>query len=237
LNPAPLTVRLKSGPPAIADTGLRVLIDGTALTMSIVIALVVPPPGAGVKTVTEAEPGVAISLAEIVAVTWVLLTKVVGRSEPFQRTLEALLNAVPLTVREKSGSPAVTDNGLALLIVGAGLTTWKFIALDAPPPGVGLKAVTETKPPPARSPVAIAAVNWLLLTKVVGRSEPFQRTLDVSLNPVPFTVKLKPGLPAGTDWGLMVMIFGVGLPTTSVVVSDVCAPPLQNVATKERVTF
>ena len=61
---------------------------------------------------TEAEPSVAISAAAIIAVNWLLLTKVVGRSESFQRTLDVLLNEVPLTVREKSGPPAVADKVL-----------------------------------------------------------------------------------------------------------------------------
>ena len=130
-------------------------------TISIVISPAGPPPGAGLKTVTKAEPGVAISLAEIVAVNWLLLTKVVGRSEPFQRTLEVVLNAVPFTISEKSGSPAVRDNGLTLLIEGAGLMIWNVMALDSPPPGAGLRtrAPKEAWPPAAISLAAIAAVS------------------------------------------------------------------------------
>ncbi len=90
-------VRAEEGTSNFVPTSWR---RSTALTMLIVIALVVPPPGAGLKTVTEAEPSVAISAAAIIAVNWLLLTKVVGRSESFQRTLDVLLNEVPLTVRE-----------------------------------------------------------------------------------------------------------------------------------------
>ena len=42
-----------------------------------------PPSGAGLTTVTEALPMVAISVAGMAAVNWMLLTKVVGRGLPF----------------------------------------------------------------------------------------------------------------------------------------------------------
>jgi hypothetical protein len=58
-----------------------------------------PPPGAGLKTVTTAVPAVAMSLAEICAVTQLPLPLVVGRSLPFQRTTEPVAKSVcPITV-------------------------------------------------------------------------------------------------------------------------------------------
>ena len=47
---------------------------GTALLMVKVRAPDDPPPGEGFSTVLETVPAVATSLAEIVAVNWVLLT-------------------------------------------------------------------------------------------------------------------------------------------------------------------
>ena len=48
---------------------------GTGLVMAKVAALEVPPPGAGLVTVTEAVPALAIFAAGTVTVSWVLLTK------------------------------------------------------------------------------------------------------------------------------------------------------------------
>src|SRR5215831_18938042 len=58
----------------------------------------VPPPGAGVKTVTGTVPTVARSVAAIVACSVPVSSVVVGRFAPFQRTTERALNPLPFTV-------------------------------------------------------------------------------------------------------------------------------------------
>jgi hypothetical protein len=85
-----------------------------------VIAAEVPPPGVGLKTVTEALPAAAISLAEMAAVNWVLLTKVVVRSAPFHRTVELEMNEEPFTVSVKSGAPATALVGEMEVKTGRG---------------------------------------------------------------------------------------------------------------------
>jgi len=62
----------------------------------------------------------ATSLAEMGVVSWVLLTKVVGRSDPFQRTAEVEMKFVPLTVRVKAAPPAVAPVGEIEVIAGTG---------------------------------------------------------------------------------------------------------------------
>ena len=64
-NPEPLTVSVKARPPAVALDGESEVIDGAGLLMVNVAPLDVPPPGAGLNTVTVAVPVVAISLARI----------------------------------------------------------------------------------------------------------------------------------------------------------------------------
>ena len=100
----PVTVRVKAEPPAVADEGLRLVSVGTGLAalMVKVSALEVPPPGVGLKTVTEAVPAVAMSAAVMAAVSWVDEPKVVVRFAPFQRTTEPLMKLVPVTVRVKA---------------------------------------------------------------------------------------------------------------------------------------
>ena len=69
IKPLPVTVRVNAGPPCGALLGARVESTGMGLTAVIVKdrALEVPPPGAGVNTVTWAVPGLARSVAGIVA--------------------------------------------------------------------------------------------------------------------------------------------------------------------------
>jgi hypothetical protein len=124
-----------------------------------ICAFDVPPPGVGLKTVTLAVPAVAISAAVIAAVSCVPLTYVVVRSEPFHLTIEPLTKLVPFTVSVKAPPSAVAEDGLRLVIAGAGLLMVKICAFDVPPPGVGLKTVTLAVPAVAMSAVVIAAVS------------------------------------------------------------------------------
>jgi len=58
----------------------------------------VPPPGAGLKTVTWLVEANEISVAEIAARSCPGLTKVVARSLPFQRTTDPATKFDPFTV-------------------------------------------------------------------------------------------------------------------------------------------
>jgi hypothetical protein len=90
-----------------------------------------PPPGAGLKTVTTAVPAAAMSLAEICAVSpFMLPLLVVGRSLPFQRTTESATKSGPtlgpitvnlLSTALTNRSPAGAQLGERALIVGTGL--------------------------------------------------------------------------------------------------------------------
>src|SRR5688572_22079223 len=119
----PVTVSVKPGPPATAAVGLRLLSVGTGLPMLKVCAFDVPPPGAGLSTVTWAVPTAAMSVAGMAAVSWVADTRVVGRAAPFQRTTEPDMKFVPVRVSVKPGPPAVAAAGLIPLTVGTGFGT------------------------------------------------------------------------------------------------------------------
>ncbi len=95
------------------------------MIVNVAAAADVPPPGAGLTTDTEALPTLAISLAAIAAVTCVALTKVVVRSEPFQRTTELETKLVPFTVNVNPEPPAVALVGEMVASVGAGLVMVK----------------------------------------------------------------------------------------------------------------
>src|SRR5581483_10189845 len=104
--------------------------------------------------------------------------------------------------------------GLTLAIDGVGFSPGSAIvnstAFERPPPGPGLNTATPAEPPAAISATPICAVSWVAFTNVVGRSTPFQRTLEPAMKFEPFTVSVKAAPPAGADAGVMVLIDGTG---------------------------
>src|SRR5713101_6566305 len=130
-------------------------------------ALEVPPPGAGVKTVTCGVPAVTRSVAGMLAVSWVALTNVVVRLPPFHCTTDAGTKPLPVTVRVKAGSPAERVVGEMLVSVGVGLLTLSVAAPEVPPPGAGVETLTLFGPTGAMSAARMVAVSWVVLTKHV----------------------------------------------------------------------
>jgi hypothetical protein len=171
------------------------------------IAFDVPPPGPGVKTVTgiasEAGPALTTSAAEIEALSPVTPTKVVVRGLPFHCTTEhgsKLLFLSSFTVRINPADPPFALVGESDVMVGvarvaggvsvAGETSVNGAEFDVT---VGLiETVMFTIPSDAVSAAVIAAVTCVVLTKVVGRGEPFQFTTAPLANPAPFTVSVMP---------------------------------------------
>src|SRR5258708_4686510 len=69
-KPVPVTVSVNAAPLTSALLGLRPVSVGAGLFTLNVCAAEVPPPGAGVRTVTLAVPAAAMSAAVIAAVSW-----------------------------------------------------------------------------------------------------------------------------------------------------------------------
>ena len=123
-----------------------------------VCAFDVPPPKTGLTTVTDALPAAATSPAKTVAVSCVDETYVVARADPFQYTMEVETNPVPFTVRVKEPEPATADVGESAVVVGVGFRTVNVCAVEVPPPGVGVKIVTENVPDVEKLAAGIVAV-------------------------------------------------------------------------------
>jgi hypothetical protein len=102
-QPVPLTLNRNAGSPATA-------LDGTNEFGGVAIVGAGNAPGAAnvnveelevtveLETVTFAVPWNAVSAAEIVAVSCVILTNAVGRDDPFQLTTSPFTKFVPVTV-------------------------------------------------------------------------------------------------------------------------------------------
>jgi hypothetical protein len=209
-KPLPLTVSVNAGPPAPAVAGLKLVVVGTGLLIVKVRPLEVPPPGAGLNTVTEAVPAIAMSAAVIAAVNWVEDTNVVARFAPCHRTIEPATKLLPLMVSTKSVPPAIVEAGLRLVVAGTGLLIVRVPALEVPPPGADVNTVTDTVPAVAMSAAGIAALNLVEETYVVGRLAPFHCTTESLMKPLPLTVSVKAAPPAVRDVGLMLEITGTG---------------------------
>lgn len=138
-----------------------------------------------------------MSDAVIAAVNCVALWNVVVFTTPPNFTTDPETKPVPFTVRVKAAPPAVVLDGESDVIVKfEGPLIVKVWAFDVPPLGAGFVTVTLAVPAAAISEARIAAVTWVLLTNVVVRLAPLNCTVAPLTKPVPFTVNVKPALPA-----------------------------------------
>ena len=220
----PFTVRVKAGPPAVAPVGESVVVVGAGLFTVNGEFTDVPPPGAGLVTVTLNVPAAAMSAAVIDAVTCVALTNVVALAAPLNFTTEAALKFVPLTARVNATDPAVALVGEIVAIVGDGLLTVKVSGVDAPAVGAGFVTVTLNVPAAAMSAAVIDAVSCVALTNVVVLAVPLNFTIAPLINPEPLTVSVNAAPPAVALVGKSVAIVGTGLFTLNIEFPEVPPP-------------
>ena len=121
-KPVPVRVNVNAAPPTVEEAGAIEVSVGAETGLMVNDRLPdVPPPGAGLVTVTVAVPAVAISAAVMAAVSCVALTNVVVLAAPLNFTTEVDTKPVPFTVRVKAAPPAVALVGEREVAVGAGL--------------------------------------------------------------------------------------------------------------------
>src|SRR5579863_2671609 len=83
--------------------------------------LEVPPPGAGLVTVTASVPDETTLAAGMAAVNCAELTNVVAGADPPKVTVEPATKFVPLIASVKAAPPATLPFGEIAVIVGVGL--------------------------------------------------------------------------------------------------------------------
>ena len=128
-----------------------------------------------------------------------------------KRTTELVLKFVPFTVKVNAAPPAILLVGKMLVTVGIGLFTVSVRDVVVPPVGVGLKTVIAGVPAAATSAAVSCAVSWVALTRVVTRSFPLKRTIELPLKFVPVAVSTKSASPAVLVVGLILVRVGIGL--------------------------
>lgn len=133
---------------------------------------------------------------------------------PFHCTTELATKFAPATVSVKAGPPGTTKEGDREMTLGTGLLMAKEMAFDVPPAGPVLKTLTCAVPAVATSLPGIEACNVVLFAKPVVRSEPFQRTTEPEIKPLPLTVRVKASPPTMLLEGDREVSAGTGLPIT-----------------------
>jgi hypothetical protein len=102
-----------------------------------------------------------------------------------------------------------SGSGEPVVIVRIGTVIVKVRAFEVL--GPGFKTVMLAVPVAAMLAAGMLAVSWELLTKVVVRFEPFHLTIELDTKPVPLTVKLRAGPPAGVEPGMRLFSIGSGI--------------------------
>lgn len=118
----PFTVSVNAPEPATTVVGATVVTVGTGFVPVTVkvTELDVPPPGAGLVTVTAGVPAAVTSEARIAAVSCVAFTNEVTRAVPLKFTVDPLMKFVPFTVSVNAPDPATTLVGDKVVTVGTG---------------------------------------------------------------------------------------------------------------------
>src|SRR4029077_12250076 len=112
-------------------------------TVRVTAGVEIPPPGAGVNTVTPYVPASDRSAASTGVVSDVPLTTVVVGAAPLKCATDVPTKLVPVTVSTNGAAPCATVVTLRLVTVGAGGggTTVHVSPFDVPPPGVPVTTV------------------------------------------------------------------------------------------------
>ena len=126
----PVTLSVSAPVPATTEVGLMLDTVGARFVLIVNVRLPdVPPPGAGLTTLTVAVPTAVMSEAGTAAVRLVAETYVVASDAPFQLTVEVDTKFVPVTVIVNAGPAAKADDGFRLDAVGAGLIVTEVVCV------------------------------------------------------------------------------------------------------------
>jgi len=221
----PFTVRVNCAPRAATLVGVSDAEPGAGLSMlKVRPGEDVPPPGAGFATVTVAVPATAMSDAAMAAVSWVALTSVVVRVDPFHKTVEPLTKPVPLTVSVNPAPATMALGGERLVVDGTGLSIVNPSEFETPP---GIVTLICAVPAAVKSRAGTMAVSSELPAYVVARFAPFHCTIPADVNGPPSTASRKAAPPTTAEEGCRLPRDGTVVPVCT---TDTGCVPMVNVA-------
>jgi len=227
IKPVPVTLNVNELLPIGPDDGEILVIAGTGLLAAPIVKVaagLVPPPGAGLTTVTCTTP-VTFGSEDTVAVKEPFSCRVVVSSKPPKSICDEATKPVPVTVTVNEPLPSGSVEGEMALITGDGLVTAKVAAELVPPPGAGLVTVTDTGPATTGSDDTVADREPSLLSVVVS-GEPLKLICEYVIKPVPVKVNVNGPLPTGSVDGVRLAIVGAGLFDDAIVnVNAALVPP------------
>jgi hypothetical protein len=136
-----------------------------------VSVLLDPPPGAGLRNATSADPGVLTRYPGTVASALDALETVVASAVDRKKTCPLATKPLPVTVNLNVLLPAAADEGDRDVIAGTGFgdpTLTLTVAALNPPPGGGLYTPIWRVPSPARYDAGIVAYSSVSETYIVA---------------------------------------------------------------------
>jgi len=144
----------------------------------------VPPPGAGLLTVTTSFPSDWMSAALTAVVSVKLLTYVVARFTPFHCTTDVGTKLEPEIVSVNAALPAAAELGCRYDNVGTGLGV-TLIVVEFDTEGPGFVTVIVKVPTDVRSAAGIVAEMKFEFQPFTVMLEPFIWTVEKEMKPEP----------------------------------------------------
>ena len=221
-KPVPDNVNVNADDPAAivaGDGAVMAEIAGIGFVTVKVAAVLTPPPGDGLATVTLTVPAPDSTVAGIVAESTPLVSTVVSGT-PATLIADVARKPVPFTVIV-ADVPATGVVGLTTIdvITGDGLSTTRLVARLAPPPGAGLVTITLS------GVAVVARVEGTVADKVpstsntVVRLVPPTEIVEAESKPVPVRI-IGVVAPSNVLVGDIAVIAGAGLDIVNVLVAE-----------------
>jgi hypothetical protein len=129
---------------------------------------------------------------------------------PFHKTVVPRVKLSPVIAIVAWLEPTTMACGETALTLGAPGAEIAKLAVAWPPPGDGLVTTTLTVPVAPKSVDSTSTLSCAEFTKVVSLGDLFQDTFELLTKLDPFTVRVKPSVPAAAEEGVIDTMEGSG---------------------------
>ena len=188
LKPVPVKNSVNAEPLTPTEEGESAVRVGAAFSTATEVAALVPPPGAGFRSVSACAPLSRSSAASTVALSAVALTRVAVRTAPSQSTSVPAMRPAAWIDSAVVTPPTSSVAGVTALIVGAGFTTVSDNGALAPPPGAGFVTTSDRVPVAVRLDAGTVTRSCVGVTSLTSAAVPLTSACEPATKPVPVTV-------------------------------------------------